>query len=615
MTDKYTPIIKNLDFVVAVFALIGLSSALISKFLFPAYEANILFFFLIAGALPLVYELSKRIIKFEFGSDILAIIAIITAALLGEYYAGLIVVLMLSGGEALEAYASQKASFALQALAKRMPAIAHKATDSGFTDVHIDTVQIGDTLVILPFETSPVDGEVVEGHSQMDESFLTGEPFHLQKAPGAAVISGSVNGEGVLKIIALKPAADSRFAKILEVMRRAETERPRIRRLADRLGAIYTPLALIVAGLAWYFSGESARFLSVLVIATPCPLLISIPTAIISSISLCAKYGIIIKNPSVMEQINSCKTIILDKTGTLTYGVPELTKIETFCDLDENKLLQFAASLEQFSRHPLSQAVITEADKHGLPRLQVSEVSEKQGEGLSGFVAANKVKITSRKKLEQAGHKLPELASEGMEFWILISDQKLGRFVFRDSPRKEGPSFIQHLGPKHDVERVMIVSGDKESEVRYLAEKVGIKEVYASQSPEQKVEHVRRESLKAKVLFVGDGINDAPALQLAHVGIAFGQASDVTTEAAGAVILDSSLLKLDQLFHISDHMMKIAKQSAIGGMSLSVAGMILAAFGYLPPIYGAVGQELIDLLAVLNALRAAWPPKYISDMD
>lgn len=281
---------------------------------------------LIIGGLPLLYELLRKLSKREFGSDQLGGISIITSVFLGEYLAGSIIVLMLSGGEALERFALRNASSVLAALAKRMPSIAHRRSECEILDVALEDVAIGDTLVIYPHEICPADGVVIDGRGGMDESYLTGEPFQITKTVGSTVISGALNGESAFTISTTKRVADSRYAKIMEVMRESETKRPQLQRLGDQLGAIYTPVALVVALLAWAISGEAMRFLAVLVIATPCPLLLAIPITIIGSISLCASRAIIVKNPVVLEQIASCRTAIFDKTGTLTHGAPKLTE-------------------------------------------------------------------------------------------------------------------------------------------------------------------------------------------------------------------------------------------------------------------------------------------------
>jgi heavy metal translocating P-type ATPase len=579
-----------------------------------AWSEALLFGVLAFGGGPLVIGLVRRAARLEFNSDLLAGISILAAVLLGEYLTGTIVVLMLSGGRALEAYAARRASSALQALARRLPSRAHRQADDALVDVPLDDIVPGDRLVVFPHETCPADGVVVAGHSTMDESYLTGEPYVLSKAAGAAVLSGAINGEGALTIRATKTATDSRYAKIMQVMRESEQQRPRLRRLGDQLGAIYTPIALAVASLAWIASGNPTRFLAVLVIATPCPLLIGIPVAIIGSVSLAARRGIIIKDPTVLEKIDTCRTAIFDKTGTLTYGQARLTEILAAPGFSSTDVLATVASLERYSRHPLAAPIVEAARQAGLSLEDAAEVSERPGEGLRGVVGGRAVIVTSRKELAMVAGQLP-LQEAGLECVIAIDGKYAATCRFRDEPRLEGPPFIDHLSSRHHIARVLLVSGDRQTEAAYLAQRVGIREVHAGQSPEQKVAIVRAETSRAPTMFLGDGINDAPALATATVGIAFGQSSDVTTEAAGAVIMDSSLQRVDELLHIGRRMRRIALQSAVGGMGLSVVGMLAAAAGWLPPVAGAVGQEAIDVLAVLNALRAAIAPRVLSDFD
>ena len=608
------------EIVIAIIAIITIAAHLIMRFGMhtePETARIPLLICLFLGGTPLVLELLGKALRREFGSDLLAGISIVTALLLDEYLAGSFVVLMLSGGEALEEYAVANASSVLKALAKRMPSIAHIKVNGSLTDVPLEDVKVGDLVTIFPHETSPVDGIVVDGHGVMDESFLTGEPYMMSKAPGSNVISGSINGESAITIEATKPAQDSRYAKIMEVMRDTEQRKPQMRRLGDQLGAVYTPVAVVLAIVAWMISGDPTRFLAVLVVATPCPLLIGIPVAIIGSISLCAKRGIIVKDPGALEVINSCKTIIFDKTGTLTYGTPVVTNILTAPGINESTLLSQIVSLERYSKHPLSNAIVNLGEDREVSLSEPSEVSEKPGEGLRGLIAGTEVLVTGRKALkgiDPDGVSLLPEQTAGLECVVVINGKYAATIQFRDEPRKDGRLFIEHLSHKHGYERIMLVSGDRQSEAEYLGRKVGINTIIAEQTPEEKVEIVRRESERHRTCFVGDGINDAPALSLATVGIAFGQASDITTEAAGVVIMDSTLERVDEFFHISKHMRRIALQSAIGGMLLSVVGMILAAMGYLPPVAGAIAQEVIDVFAVVNALRAAWPPRVISDI-
>ncbi len=587
-----------------------------SVFGFALHEIPLLI--ALACGAPLVIGLVIHLSRLEFSADLLAGISIVTSVILGEYLAGTLVVLMLSGGQALEAYAVRRASFALEALARRLPAVAHRKKNGRVENLPLANVAVGDALVVFPHETCPVDGVVLDGRSTMNESYLTGEPYLLPKAPGSTVLSGAINGDGALTIQAEKTAVDSRYAKIMQVMRDSEQRRPQLRRLGDQIGAVYTPLAIVIAVLAWAWSGDALRFLGVLVIATPCPLLIAIPVAIIGSVSLAARRGIIIKDPAVLEKIDTCRTAIFDKTGTLTYGQPKLTEVLPADGFTKDETLTAVASLERYSRHPLASAMIDAATDARLPLQEAGEVSERPGEGLRGIIGGRAVQVTSRNKLAAqsptAMESLPPLAG-GLECVVLIDGRYAATFRFRDEPRAEGQAFVRHLKPRHGFERILLVSGDRETEVRYLADKVGITEVYASQSPEQKLALVREETKRANSVFMGDGINDAPALTVATVGIAFGQGSEVTSEAAGVVILDSSLERVDELLHIGRRMRAIALQSAVGGMGLSVIGMFVAAAGHLPPVAGAITQEVIDVLAVLNALRASMAPRLLSDTE
>ena len=577
-----------------------------------------LFVVLALGGGPLVFDLLRSAIRGEFGSDLLAGISIVTSVVLEEHLAGALVVLMLSGGRTLESYAVRSASSVLNALAKRMPSIAHRRIDGSVVDAGLDQIVVGDLLVVFPHEICPVDGTVIEGHGVMDESYLTGEPYRISKAPGAGVLSGAINGETALTIRADRLAIDSRYARIMQVMRDSEQRRPRLRRLADRLGAWYTPLALAIALAAWLATGLPQRFLAVVVVATPCPLLIAVPVAIIGAISLAARRGIIVKDPTVLETIGSCRTAIFDKTGTLTYGEPQLIEIFPADGFQPDDLLGDVFSLERYSKHPLAGAVSRAALERRIAGHEASEVREPPGEGLCGVVQGRRLQITSRKKLLGAQPQLKDVLpppTGGLECAVVSDGRYAGLLRFRDAPRTEGAPFVRHLGPQHHFQRVLLVSGDRESEVQYLADQVGIREVHFSQSPEQKVELVRRETALAPTLFLGDGINDAPALTAATVGIAFGHNSEITAEAAGAVVLDSSLARVDELLHISGRMKAIALQSALGGMLLSLGGMGLAAWGLLSPAAGAAAQEVIDVLCVVNALRMAIPPAGLTDFD
>src|SRR5690554_1957529 len=599
--------------VIAVASLAAIAASLILSAAGASETVRIapLVVLVVVGGIPLVWEIVKDLIARSPGADLLAALAIITAVLLDEWLVAAIIVLMLSGGEALEEAATARASRVLEALAKRAPTLAHRLVEGGngrTENIPVADIEVGDRLVVLPHEVCPVDGEVVSGRGTMDESYLTGEPYVITKSVGSKVLSGAINGEDALVISATKTAADSRYAQIVGVLAEAEANRPRMRRLADRLGAWYTVLALGMGILGWAVSSDPERFLSVMVIATPCPLLIGVPVAIVGAISLAARSAIIVKDPGALEQIAKATTILLDKTGTLTYGRPAVTNVDVAPGFDRSEVLRTAGALERYSRHPLATAVVQAAEEELGEEFdgRVERLSERSGEGLTGVVDGREIRITSRRNasalLGAESGAIPGQVA-GMEAVVLIDGHYAATIQFRDEPRVGAAEFVSHLGPRHGVTKTMLISGDRATEVEYLARRVGIAEVHAEVSPEEKLAIVRAENGRGITLFLGDGINDAPAMAAADVGVAFGQESDITSEAAAIVILDSSMERVDELIHIGERMRRIALQSAVGGIALSMVGMVLAVMGELPPIYGAVAQEVIDLLAILNAAR------------
>ena len=566
----------------------------------------------VVGGFPLVLDITRDLLRRQAGADLLAAVSIIAAVALGEWLVGAIIVLMLSGGEALEAAATSRASATLDALARRSPSIAHRLRGAdlseGMDDVAAEDIAVGDRIVVLPHEVVPVDGDVVDGRGTMDESYLTGEPYVMPKSVGSRVLSGAVNGEVALTIVATARAEDSRYAQIVGVLKEAEERRPPMRRLADRLGGWYTALALGLGVLGWVVSGDPRRFLAVVVVATPCPLLIAVPVAIIGAISLAAKRAIIIKNPAMLEQLSRVRTVMFDKTGTLTYGRPVVTEVVAAPGVEPDAVIQAAAAVEVYSRHPLASAIVEEARRRHLDLLPVTDLSERPGTGLIGRVDGRIVHITNRERAAAEDPRctaaIPD-AVAGMEAVVLLDGRYAATVRFRDQPRGDAADFVAHLPHHHGVAHTMVISGDRESEVRHLAALVGIDDVHAGISPEGKLEIVRRATEQAPTLFLGDGINDAPAMAAATVGVAFGANSDVTSEAADAVVLDSSLERLDDLLHIGRRMRRIALQSAVGGIALSTVGMGLAVAGLLTPIAGAITQEVIDLAAIVNAARVA----------
>jgi heavy metal translocating P-type ATPase len=557
------------------------------------------------GVFPLGADIAKRLLAGELRADMLALVSFGAALALAQWLVAAILVLMLSGGEALEGLASRRAFRVLDAMARRMPQTAHRVTSSGVEDVPVAEIIPGDVLSVHPHEISPVDGVVVSGRGSMDESFLTGEPYRMGKSVGSSTLSGAVNGESVLTIRASKHAKDSRYSAIMKVMEESIQNKPRMRRLADSIAVWYAPLAIVVAATAWAAGGGSERFLAVVVSATPCPLIIAVPVAVIGAVSLAASRSIVVRDPAVLEGIGGCRTAIFDKTGTLTYGKPILTELIPAPAWTRLEALSVAAGLERYSRHPLARSILDAADREGAPTLEAEEIHETPGEGLLGVVGGREIRITGRRQAEARGIQLPPTQG-GLEC-VLTEDGAFAALLrFRDAPREESRPFLSHLPRRHRFEKLMIVSGDRESEVRYLANAVGVSDIRAQASPEDKVAIVSSEEKRGPVLFVGDGINDAPALLHASVGVAIGSA-DVTAAAAGAVILTPDLVKVDELLHIGRRMRTIALESAVGGVVLSLAAMLAAAWGHLSPVEGAIAQEVIDLAAILNSARAACP--------
>jgi heavy metal translocating P-type ATPase len=556
------------------------------------------------AAIPVLHRIGKELLVGNWSTDLIAAVSILTGILTGQYLVALIIIVMITGGGILESYAVRRASSALSALAERLPTIAHRLAGKDPEDVALDLVQVEDHLLIYPHEVVPADGVVVKGQSRMDESFLTGEPYEVNKAPGVEVISGAKNGDGLLEIRVLRRPSDSRYAQIMSVMKDSELRRPRIRRLADQWGAWYSPVALLIAAFAGWWAHDMQRFLAVIVVATPCPLLISIPVALIGSISRAAKAGIIIRDPAILEEIPNVATFIFDKTGTLTRGKPQLVQVIAAEGVEADEALKQIASLERYSKHPLATPILAAAATKSLALLEADEVSEQAGTGLTALMAGSRFAVLGRKQF--AGRdSLPPLPSGHLECLLLKDGVLVATFQFFDAPRPDTRLFLDHLGPRHGGKRTVLLTGDQQATAQQLALQVGIAEVLAGQSPEQKLTFIREANKQGPTLYVGDGINDGPALAAATVGVAFGSASNVTAAAASAVVLEPSLAKIDELLHLGIRLRRIAIESTVGGLALSTVGMVLAAMGYLPPLYGALLQEAIDVLSVLNALRTS----------
>lgn len=558
----------------------------------------------VIAAIPVLYRIGKELLEGNWSTDLIAAVSILTGILTGQYLVSLIIIAMITGGAILESYAIRRASSALSALAERLPTIAHRIIGKEHQDVSLDSIAVDDHLLIFPHEVSPADGVVVKGQGRMDESFLTGEPYEVKKAPGVEVISGAKNSNSLLEIRVLRKPADSRYAQIMGVMKDSELKRPRIRRLADQLGAWYSPLALLIAAAAGWWAHDWQRFLAVMVVATPCPLLISIPVALIGSISRAARAGIIIRDPAILEEIPRVATFIFDKTGTLTRGKPQLVAVLPAAGVPADEALAQIASLERYSKHPLATPILEAAESKGLPLLDADEVKEEAGQGLTAQMAGSLFAVIGRKQFPKS-QTLPELPSGHLECLLLKDGELIASFQFFDAPRQDTRLFLDHLAPKHGGKRTVLLTGDQPAAAQQLARQVGIKEVLAAQSPEQKLEFIRNANLQGPTLYVGDGINDGPALAAATVGVAFGSTSNVTGAAASAVVLEPSLAKIDELLHIGIRLRRIALESTVGGLALSTVGMVFAAMGFLPALYGALLQEAIDVASILNALRTS----------
>lgn len=599
-----------------LFLMIATSLALILKIIlmihFPQLQNYPLYPILIMGGIVQISNILWKFIHGEWGADLLAALALIVGIVLKEYTAATLIVFMLASGQLLEEYATRQASSVLSALLKRMPKTVHLLKDNTLKDIPLESVKIGDIVVVYPFETCPVDGIVIEGHTNMDESYLTGEPYKISKAPGSMVISGALNGENLIHVQATELPKDSRYESIVQVIQEAQSKKPKLKRIADQLGAFFTPIVLVFAGISYFFNHDATRILAILVTATPCPLLIAIPITIISAISLAAKNSIIIQDPCVLETLPNCQTAIFDKTGTLTLGKPKMSQIHLLSDLNEDEIIQLTASLERYSKHPLAQAILDIAQERHLTLFDASEISEKPGKGLEGKIHGHVIQITSRKHLNDLSA-LPAIES-GLECIILINQKVVASLIFHDEIRHETLAFIAHLQPQHHFKDILIVSGDKSSEVEYLASILNIEKIYAQQTPEQKLEIVNAQRKYGPVVFMGDGINDAPALHAADVGIAFGTHHEISAQSADAVIMESSLGKVDELIHLSQATQKIALQSGMVGIALSIMAMIFASMGKINPVEGAIIQEFIDVLAILNSLRLVFFTKIYSDI-
>jgi heavy metal translocating P-type ATPase len=564
--------------------------------------------------MPVVWGTLRGAAAGHFAADLVASFAIVGALLLGEPLAGLVVVLMQTGGEALERYAEGRASAAVRELEAAAPRIAHRLERGQPEDVPVDEVRVGDLILVRPGELIPCDLEVVDGSSSVDTSRLTGEPMPVAARPGSRFLSGSLNIDGALEARVLAPAGESQYARIVELVRTAQASKSPLQRLADRYAVWFTPLTLVVCGLAWAVSGDPVRALAVLVVATPCPLILATPVAIIGGINRAARHGIIFRHGGALEQLGQVRVAVFDKTGTLTVGHPEVARVVPAPPFTANELLRLAAGVEQGSGHPLARTVVAAARARGLAPPEASGIVEAAGQGVGGTVDGRDVAIGGWTYLTGRhpgiGERLRALrGSDGraaLRAFVAVDGQAAGIIEYADRirPELEGlVSRLRHLG----LWRVILLSGDDRANTGAVAGAIGIEEAHGELLPEDKVAHVRR-LVKAgdKVLMVGDGTNDAPALSSATVGVALASGGGgITAEAADVVLLADDPSRVVTAIAISRRTLHLARQSIWIGLGLSACGMAAASLGYVPPTLGALLQEAIDVGVILNALRAA----------
>lgn len=572
----------------------------------------------IVGA-PVVTHTLREVSSGRFAVDLVATLAIVLALVLWQPLAGLVIVLMQTGGEALERYAGRKASDAVRALEEAAPRIAHRITGNLVVDVAAEDVSVGELLLIRPGDLVPCDGIVTSGRSHIDVAKLTGEPLPVLAESGTRLMSGSVNQEGPIRMEALAPASESQYARIVELVRSAQASKAPLQRLADHYGVWFTPLTLVVCVIAYVVSGDPVRILAILVVATPCPLILATPVAIIGGINSAAKRQIIMRNGTALENLGEISVAVFDKTGTVTVGRPGVRRVIPTGTLAEPELLRLAGSVERVSSHLLARTLVEAAEKAGAVLPEASDVLEEPGRGVTGHVEGFLVTVGSAAfaidKYPAVGGQLNALtdAGNGLRAYVVVDGQLAGIVEYADEVRPGIPALLAAL-KRLGVRRFLLLSGDQFSNVRAVADHLGIREAAGDLFPEQKVSVVRdliNSSLR--VMMVGDGTNDAPALSTATVGVALaGQGGGITAEAADVIILVDDMSRVAEAISISRSTMRIARQCIWFGLGLSAAAGGFAAWGRIAPVPGALLQEGIDLVVILNALRAsgpAWTPK------
>ena len=566
---------------------------------------------------PLVWSVARSLVRRDVGVDAIALLAIAAALVLGEYLTAVIVSLMLAGGNALEASANARARRELHLLVERAPRIAHRRRGALVEEVTVEEVVPGDVVVVRAGEVVPADGVLSDGaEAVIDASALTGEPLPVTVRPGGEILSGTANAADVFDLVVTRASAESAYAAIVRLVEGATEQRAPFVRLADRYAAFFLPVTILVAGGAWVASGDPTRMLAVLVVATPCPLILAAPIALVSGLSRAARVGVIVKGAGVIEQLGRARTVLFDKTGTLTLGSPEVERIVPLDGVEPIEALRLAASLDQLSAHVLAEALVHDAERRGLRLTSPTDVREQPGSGIAGTVDRRAVVVGAASWLEELGFtgtRIAASASDGRtevgraKVFVGIDGRLAAMIVMADQLREDAAGLTASLRDT-GIRHVALVSGDSASVAEEIGRLAGVDRVYSEQRPEDKLEVVKALRARAElcpVVMVGDGINDAPALALADVGIALGaQGATVSSETADVVITVDRVDRVADALRIGRRSLGIARESVLVGMGLSLAAMAVAAAGYLPPVYGALLQEGIDVVVILNALRA-----------
>ncbi len=568
---------------------------------------------------PVVWKTLRGVVTGRFAADLVAMLAIVTALILREPLAGLIVVLMQTGGEALERYAQGRASEAVRELEAAAPRVAHRMVAGKVDDVPAELVRVGDELLLRPGELLACDAVVLEGRSHMDASRITGEPVPVSAHPGVRLLSGSLNLEGPLTVRATAPASESQYARIVELVRTAQESKSPLQRLADRYAVWFTPLTLAVCAGTFLLSGDPTRVLAVLVVATPCPLILATPVAVVGGINRAARRGIIFRHGTALEQLGGVGVAVFDKTGTLTIGRPKVARVLTVAEFAEDEVLRLAGSVEHGSGHLLARTLVQETVERGIVLPPGKHITEASGQGVSGEVEGRSVTVGGR-SFVVSRHPDAEPALRGLlaqtrgaelRAYVAVDGQGVGLIEYADRLRPELAGFILELR-RLGVSRIVLLSGDDQANATAVGRSVGIDEAHGDLLPGAKVAYVQRLMKEGQhVLMVGDGTNDAPALSTATVGIALAAGGGgISAEAADAVILADDPTRVVEAIRISRRTLRLARQSIWVGLGLSSAAMVVASFGYITPVAGALLQEGIDVAVILNALRAAFPPSH-----